>query len=128
MKKLLTIFVLLFAVQINADSNPVLSGEKLFTPTLWLFDSEMFACNLTNIDKKAHRVQVCIISNGKILLESKIVTVEPKHTTNHKVKGLSQGGPLYCEFTVEGKKEMYRGVAVLFDVPRGNDHVAVPAF
>jgi len=110
--------VLLFSVEVNADNNPILSGEQLFTPTLWLFTPEMFACNLTNVDEKAHRVQVRIISNGKVLLTSKILTLKPQHTSNHKVEGPVDGGPHYCEFTVEEDKTMYRGVAVVFKGPQ----------
>jgi len=127
MKKFLVTAILLLAVHLNAENDSILSGEQLSTPTLWLFAPEMFACNLTNIDEKSHQVQVRIISNGKVLLKSKILMLEPKHTTNHKIQGLPEGGPLYCEFTVEETKEMYRGVAVLFHGPKGSDYVAVPA-
>jgi len=121
------IVTLLFTLQVQADDQTKLRGEQLFTPTLWLFSPEMFACNLTNIDTKSHKIQVRIISNGKVLLTSKILTLEPQHTSNHKIKGPINGGPLYCAFTVEDNKEMYRGVAVLFKGAKGTDTVAVPA-
>jgi hypothetical protein len=47
-----------------------LPAEQLFTPTLWAPASDKFACNLTNIDRVAHTVQLRIITNGKILLDS----------------------------------------------------------
>ena len=127
MKKLfLTVFLLCATQMFAAEQAPVLKIQ-LATPTLWLLSPVMLACNLTNVDKETHHVQVRIITNGKVLLESKVIALEPKHTTNHKVEGSSEGGPLYCEFMVEGKKEMYRGVAVLFNGPKGTDTVAVPA-
>ena len=98
--------------------------EQLITPTLWVQAPDMFACNLTNVDHKTHVVQVRIITNGKILLESKKLSLEPKHTANHTVEGLPKGAPIYCEFTIEGSKEMYRGAAKIFPVPANKDFTA----
>jgi len=51
--------------------------------------------------------------------------VDPLYTTNHFVEGLPGGGPIYCEFTVEGFKSWYRGAAKLFrftpDTPEATD-------
>jgi len=110
-----------------ADQKKSEETERLVTPTLWALAPDMFACNLTNIDNREHQVQVRIVSNGKVLLKSKILSLAPRHTTNQKVKGLPKGAPLYCEFSVEGDGEMYRGVAVLYHAPAGSDFVAVPA-
>ena len=98
--------------------------KQLITPTLWAQAPDMFACNLTNVDRRAHVVQVRIITNGKVLLESKKLSLEPKHTTNHAVEGLPKGAPIYCEFTIEGSKEMYRGAAKLFPAPANKDFTA----
>ena len=127
MKKILLAAILLAFIQLNADSKHSNEKDQLMTPTLWVLAPDMFACNLTNVDKKAHQVQVRIISNGKVLLESKPISLESRHTTNHKIEGLPKGAPLYCEFTVEGDDDMYRGVAVLYHAPAGSDFVAVPA-
>jgi len=128
MKKFVIIVLLLWTTLMYGSSHDFGKGkEQLMTPTLWLFAPEMFACNLTNIDEKTHQVQIRIVSNGKVLLESKVLSLQPKHTTNHKIEGPKKGGPLYCEFTVEGNKKMYRGVAVLFHSPKGNDSVALSA-
>ena len=75
---------------------------QLITPTLWPVSPAQFACNLTNVSKKVRIVQVRIITNGKILLNSGEISVDPMHTTNHIHAGLENGGPIYCEFTVEG--------------------------
>jgi len=124
MQKLFVAVAILFAMQLDAGDK-----ERLITPTIWAAAPTMFACNLTNVDAKAHQVQVRIISNGKVLLESKALTLEPRHTTNHKVVGLSgDGGPIYCEFTVEGDDDDFRGVAVLYRGEKGSDFVAVPAW
>jgi hypothetical protein len=129
MKKFLVAVAILFAVQLNAESSHSNNKERLITPTIWAVTPTMFACNLTNVDDKAHHVQVRIISNGKVLLESKKMTLEPRHTTNHKVKGLSgDGGPIYCEFTIEGDDDDFRGVAVLYRGEKGSDFVAVRAW
>ena len=127
MRKILLAVAMLFAVQLNAESDHSSGKEQLITPTLWVLAPDMFACNLTNVDSKAHQIQVRIISNGKVLLESKKMMLEPRHTSNHKTEGPSKGGPLYCEFTVEGDDDNFRGVAVLYHAPAGSDFVAVQA-
>ena len=104
--------------------------EQLITPTLWAKHPDHFACNLTNVDLMAHVVQVRIISNGEVLLDSLDsgeISLEPKYTTNHTVQGEAGGGPIYCEFTVEGSKDMYRGAAKLYPHPTGTDITAIAA-
>jgi hypothetical protein len=102
--------------------------SKLITPTLWALTPDLLACNLTNVTQQTRTVQVRIISNGSILLDSGPIPVDPQHTTNHFVTGLAfPGGPLYCEFTVEGFKAGYRGAAKLFHPPTSSDFVALPA-
>ncbi len=101
-----------------------LEQKQLITPTLWVQAPDMFACNLTNVDHKTHTVQVRIITNGKVLLESTKLPLEPKHTANHTVEGLPKGAPIYCEFTIEGAKDMYRGAAKLFPAPTNSDFTA----
>ena len=115
--------ILLLSAYVQADDQQS-QKEQLITPTLWAQAPDMFACNLTNVDQKKHTVQVRIITNGKVLLESKKLSLEPKHTTNHTVEGLPKGAPLYCEFTVEGSKGMYRGAAKLFPIPANKDFTA----
>ena len=129
MKILYIVTAILFAGQLNAGDHHTSDKKQLITPTIWAASDTMFACNLTNVDTKAHQVQVRIISNGKVLLDSKALTVDPRHTTNHKTKGLpNDGGPIYCEFTIEGDDDDFRGVAVLYRGPSGSDFVAVPAW
>jgi hypothetical protein len=94
---------------------------------LWAVAPDALACNLTNVGQKTRTVKVRIISNGAILLDSGQVKLAPQHTTDHTVAGLPEGGPIYCEFTVEGPKRQYRGVAKLFHAPNSSDFVAVPA-
>jgi len=127
MKSILLTTLLLSFVQLNAESDHSNKMEMLATPTLWALAPDMFACNLTNVDHTAHKIRVRIISNGKVLLESKTLSLEPRHTSNHKITGPTKGGPLYCEFIVEGDKDEYRGVAVLYHAPSGSDFVAVAA-
>ena len=91
------------------------------------------------MDRRAHVVQVRIISNGNVLLESVKISLKARHTTNHTVMGFVKGGSIYCEFTIEGSKDMYRGAAKLFPEPTdsaftdpdysaASDFVAVPAY
>ena len=115
--------ILMLFVHAQADGQQT-QKKQLITPTLWVQAPDMFACNLTNVDHKTHDVQVRIITNGKILLESTKLSLEPKHTTNHAVEGLPKGAPIYCEFTVEGSKDMYRGAAKLFPAPTNSDFTA----
>ena len=119
--------ILMLFVHAQAEGQPP-QKKQLITPTLWALTPDKFACNLTNVDRRAHIVQVRIISNGEVLLESEKISLEPKHTTNHFVEGLKYpGGPIYCEFTVEGAKDMYRGAAKLFHGPTGTDITAIAA-
>ena len=115
--------ILMLFVHAQADGKTP-EKKQLITPALWAQAPDMFACNLTNVDYKTHAVQVRIITNGKVLLESTKISLEPKHTTNHTVKGLPKGAPIYCEFTVEGSKDMYRGAAKLFPAPTNSDFTA----
>lgn len=102
-------------------------ADKLFTPTLWAVAPDKFACNLTNVGSKPRSVSVVIISNGKVLLDSGKLELAPRHTADQFVDGVKDGAPFYCEFTVEGSKEQYRGTAKLFHAPNSSDFVAVSA-
>ena len=125
MKMIRIMFAAILMLFVHAQADGQQSQKKqLITPTLWAQAPDMFACNLTNVDRRAHVVQVRIITNGKVLLESKKLSLEPKHTTNHAVEGLPKGAPIYCEFTIEGSKEMYRGAAKLFPAPANKDFTA----
>lgn len=123
MKGIMFAAILMLFLHAQADGQPP-QKKQLITPTLWAQAPDMFACNLTNVDHKTHVVQVRIITNGKVLLESTKLSLEPKHTTNHTVEGLPKGAPIYCEFTVEGSKDMYRGAAKLFPAPTNRDFTA----
>ncbi len=125
MKMIRIMFAAILMLFVHAQAEGQSPQKKqLITPTLWAQAPDMFACNLTNVDRRTHVVQVRIISNGKVLLESKKLSLEPRHTTNHTVVGFVKGGPIYCEFTVEGSKDMYRGAAKLFPAPANSDFTA----
>ncbi len=118
---------LLFGLSIHAEAADNLD-KQLITPTLWAETPDKFACNLTNVSKKNRTVRVRIITDGNILLDSGKISVEPLHTTDQVVGGLINGGPIYCEFTVEGAKKWYRGAAKLFrDSPNTSDFLVIPA-
>lgn len=102
-------------------------GAILYTPTLWAVAPDAFACNLTNVSPDTRPVRIRIISDGDILLDSGLLQLEPRHTTDHTVEGFAEGGPLYCEFVVEGSARDYRGAAKLFHAPNSSDFVAVAA-
>ena len=118
--------ILMLFVHAQAEGHPP-QKKQLITPTLWAKYPDHFACNLTNVDRRTHVVQVRIISNGEVLEDSEKLSLEPKHTTNHTVQGSVDGGPIYCEFTVEGSKDMYRGAAKLYPDPTGTDITAIAA-
>jgi len=120
--KLKTLFI---ATSLSLSLNAY--ADKLFTSTLWAVAPDKFACNLTNVANKPLAVRTTIISNGKVLLDSGKVELAPRHTADHSVDGFKDGGPIYCEFTVEGSKEQYRGTAKLYHAPNSSDFVAVPA-
>lgn len=102
-------------------------AAKLFTPTLWAVSPDGFACNLTNVGHKTGRVKVRIITNGDILLDSEEFRLAPQKTSDHFVEGLPDGGPSYCEFTVQGSKKDYRGAAKLFRLPNSSDFAVIAA-
>ena len=125
LKVFLVTVVVCMAVNVQAHEK---QETQLITPTLWAVSPDNFACNLTNVSKKTRTVQVRIITNGEVLLDSGKITVEPTHTANHFIDGLVNGGPIYCEFTVEGSKKWYRGAAKLFrDVPNQTDFLVISA-
>jgi hypothetical protein len=102
--------------------------NQLFTPDLWAYAPDALACNLTNVSQVTRTVRVRNISNGDILNDSGSVTVQPQHTVGYSVSGFPNGGPIYCEFTVEGSTGWYRGVAKLYHTaPPSSDFVAIPA-
>ena len=102
-------------------------ADMLYTPTLWAVKPDALACNLTNVSSKTRNVKVRIINNGKVLLRSERIRLAPRHTTDHFVEGLDEGGPIYCEFSVEGDKKHFRGAAKLFVFPNSSDFVAIAA-
>ena len=102
-------------------------AAKLFTPTLWAVSPDGFACNLTNVGHKTNKVRVRIITNGEVLLDSRDFHLAPQRTSDHFVEGLPEGGPIYCEFTVQGSKKDYRGAAKLFHLPNSSDFAVVAA-
>ncbi len=131
-------FMLLVTVPANAGSLQDKDTAKLITPTLWarhvpgvtndaMLNDGMLACNLTNVGHKVRTVQVRIISDGVVLLDSGEISVAPQHTANYFVDGFPNGAPIYCEFTVEGSKNDYRGAVKLFHYPNSSDFAALPA-
>jgi hypothetical protein len=88
--------------------------NRLITPTLYVKAPDNFACNLTNVSGQTGKARVRIISNGAVLSDSGAITVSPAHTANYTVPGLPNGGPIYCDFTVQDSKESYRGDAKLY--------------
>lgn len=122
MKLFAIIVASLFTGTVNAYAG------SLFTPTLWAVAPEDgFACNLTNVGHKTRTVQVRIITNGTILLDSGDVALPPRHTTDHFVPGVENGAPIYCEFTFEGSEREFRGAAKLFHLPNSSDFAIVAA-
>ena len=119
------IMTLLVAIFLTWAANA--HGGTLFTATLWAVAPDGVACNLTNVGHKARRVKIRIISEGEILLDSGEVSLAPRHTTDHVVGGFEEGGPIYCEFTVEGSEKEYRGAAKLFHLPNSSDFAVLPA-
>ena len=111
----------ILALSVNAHA------EKLFTPTLWAVKPDALACNLTNVSRGTRTVRIRIITNGEVLLKSERIRLPPRHTTDQFVEGLPEGGPIYCEFTVEGRKKHFRGAAKLFHFPNSSDFVAIAA-
>lgn len=130
LKALFIITALIVSLSALAEGRSHKHTSKLITPTLWAQQPTYFACNLTNVSNDTRTIRVRIISNGDILDDSGEVSVEPLHTANYYVPGLDgRGGPIYCEFTVEGPKKWYRGAAKLFPDAENptTDFVAIPA-
>lgn len=105
------------------------SADTLFTPTIWVASPNKFACNLTNVGDKTLLVRTQIISNGNILLDSGKEKLVPHHTANHTIDGITDGGPIYCAFSVHGPKNQVRGAGKAFRPAPDNttDIAIVPA-
>ena len=128
MKLKILLATVTICLTMNTQADDKHHKTQLITPTLWAASPDNLACNLTNVSKKTRTVQVRIITNGMILLNSGKISVEPLHTTDHFIAGLIGGGPIYCEFTVEGSKKWYRGAAKLFrDAPNTTDFLVISA-
>ena len=130
--------ILLINVQAIAGSPQDTDTAELITPTLFAvhipgatanvtLNDAMFACNLTNVGNTVRTVEVRIISNGVILLNSGEISLAPEHTADYVVNGFPNGAPIYCDFTVEGWKKDYRGDAKLFHASGGSDIVVIAA-
>ena len=119
-------------------SSPKLSS-KLITPTLWPLAPDNLGCNLSNVGPKTKHALVRIISQGEVLLDSGTVSIEPRHTYDAVIDGLEKGGPVYCEFSVEGSTDDFSGSIKIFptatvdispdatDFKTDTDIVALPA-
>src|SRR6516164_3578300 len=140
-KIVLTVVSLLLLVNVQAIAGSLQDDKdaaKLITPTLWAvhipgapadvtLSDARFACNLTNVGNRMRTVQVRIISNGVVLLDSGEIALPSQHTAGPVVDGFPNGAPIYCEFTVEGSKNDYRGDAKLFHASGGSDIVVIGA-
>jgi hypothetical protein len=130
----MTLLSALLAIPVRAQgqAETVIGGSlqdtaKLITPTLFsILNDTRFGCNLTNVGNKVGTVQVRIISDGVILLDSGEISLPPQHTADYFVDGLPNGGPIYCEFTMKGSKNDYRGDAKLFHLG-SSDSVVISA-
>lgn len=117
--------IILSGLTIAATAN----ADSLFTPTLWVAAPNKFACNLTNISDKTIQVRTQIISNGSVLFDSGKMSLTARHTANHTIDGLTDGGPIYCSFFIQGDKGRVRGAGKAFRAPpeNGTDIAIVPA-
>jgi hypothetical protein len=117
---------LLIAISLSWSVNAY-AATKLYTPTLWAVSPDGFACNLTNVGHKTRWVKIRIITNGEILLDGDAFRLAPQITSDEFVEGLPDGGPIYCEFAVQGSKDDFRGAAKLFELPNSSDFAVVAA-
>ncbi|MGR8933098.1 MAG: hypothetical protein ACU837_01755 [Gammaproteobacteria bacterium] len=109
-----------------AETNLVALTSKLTSPALWPIAPEIFTCSLTNVTTKNHAVRLRIIQDGNTLKDSGKISLAAQHTKGLDMQGLPEGGYFYCEFTVDGLKSWYRGVAKLYHAG-GADFLAIPA-
>lgn len=122
------LLLLLLSLNSYAD-DPTDSGLTcgLATPALWPVAPNVFTCSLTNTSFHDHKIRIRIINgNGKVLNDSHKIFLGGKHTKGLDVVGTSAGGYMYCEFSMDGHKDEYRGVAKMYHAD-GNDFIAVPA-
>ena len=108
-------FLLIGILATSATAN----AGTLITPTLWAQAPVYFACNLTNVGDKVRTATTRIINgtDGSEMLKQTAKLV-PRVTMNTTLEGLPKpGGPIYCEFTIKGSKDNYRGVAKIWRGP-----------
>lgn len=127
LKRFLIIAGFLFSTTGQYVQADMLPSTTLATPTLWAKSPNMFTCSVTNISSMDRTIRIKIISQGNVLKDSGDVTLGSKHTQGLDIVGFQDGGYMYCEFTVEGRKTWYRGVGKMYHVD-GDDFIAVPAY
>ncbi|MGR8952968.1 MAG: hypothetical protein ACU83V_11215, partial [Gammaproteobacteria bacterium] len=93
-KMLLIVTGLMSSMNTPAQDSLPEHKPKLITATLWAQYPNYFACNLTNVSEATRTIRVRLISNGTPLMDSGEVAVEPMHTANYYIPGLTdRGGP-----------------------------------
>lgn len=107
------------AAYAEGNRENVSRGDTLVTGTLWAQSPIYFACNLTNVGHKTRTVSTRIINGATgVVLLSETTELAPRITMNTTVEGLPKpGGPIYCDFSVQGSKKDFRGVAKLWAGP-----------
>lgn len=119
----ISILLLVNASTVYAQELP---NSILTTAALWATSPNMFTCSLTNITTVDHTVMLRIYSQGNLLKEKKM-SLPARTTSSVDMEGFTNGGYMYCEFTVEGQKAWYRGLAKLYR-SGGDDFIAIPAY
>lgn len=124
---LLSLNVQAEGISSNAQENGLVSlTSQLISPALWKIDPDVFTCSLTNVTSQSHAIRIRIIHDGVTLKDSGKVSLAAKTTKGIDFESLPAPGYLYCEFTVDGLKGWYRGVAKMYHVD-GGDFIAVAA-
>ncbi len=128
--KMLISAVLLLSINSYAEDKAdtdSLPGPSLATPALWPIAPNVFTCSLTNVSSHDHKIRIRIINgNGKEVNDSHKIFLKAKHTKGLDIVGTHDGGYMYCEFSVDGHKDEFRGVAKMYR-PDGSDFIAVSA-
>jgi hypothetical protein len=127
-KKIMIFLSLSILISLTAEAakSHHFPGHKLVTAALWPKSPHMFTCSLTNTTIESHMVRIRIVSEGNTLKESAIVSLGGERTLGLDIEGFPNGGYMFCEFTVEGMTEWYRGVAKMYS-NEGGDFIAVDA-
>ncbi len=95
-----------FAALIAIAVAGVAAAGQLFTPPLYVNSGENVACEIANVDHKAHTVAINVVNSAGAVVSSFSTTLAAGRSTQEDFS--STGGRYYCSFIFSGDNEDFR--------------------